>query len=50
MLNAIIHKTCEKRPKNRNSQVFKKLNFVDINIEKIAGTNFAIAVTKTLYF
>ena len=42
------------------SQVFKKLpkpfakvwflNSVDINIEKFAGVDFAIAVTKTLYF
>ena len=26
------------------------LNFLDINIEKFADVNFAIAVTKTLYF
>ena len=26
------------------------LNFVNISIEKLAGINFAIAVTQTLYF
>ena len=28
----------------------KSCNFVDINIEKFAGINFAIAVTKALCF
>ena len=29
---------------------FGFLNFMNINIEKFAGTNFAIVVTETLYF
>ena len=50
----------QKWPRYRRSQVFKKLplafnkvwflNFLDINIEKFAVVNFAIAVTETLSF
>ena len=54
MLNAIISKACKKLPRNRKSQVFKKLynwllNFVVINIERFAGINFVIAVTETYF-
>ena len=60
LLNEIILKLCKKWPRNGKNQVFKELslafnkvwflNFVDINIGKFAGVNFAIAVTETLYF
>ena len=50
----------QKWRRNGKIQVFKKLSlafnkvwflkFVDINVEKFAGVNFAIAVTETLYF
>ena len=55
MLNAIIPKACKKRPTSLKTLLlvfdnFEFLNFVDINIEKFAGTNFTIAVTETLYF
>ena len=60
ILSAITPKACKKWPRNGKSQVFKKLtlvydkvwflNFVDINIGKFAGVNFAFAVNETLYF
>ena len=36
--------------KNFINDKFGFLNLVDVNIEKFTGINFAIAVTKTLYF
>ena len=56
-----IYQSMRKKTKNGNSQVFKKplllafdkfgfFNFVDINFEKFAGTNFPMPVTETLYF
>ena len=62
MLDTVIPKTCKKWPRQELekpnflkplSMAFDKfwfLNFLDISIEKFAGINFAIAVTKTLYF
>ena len=60
ILNAIIPKACKKWPRNGKSQVFKKLSltfdkvwflsFVDINIKRFDGVDFAIAVTEILYF
>ena len=61
MLNAIIPKGMQKMTEKQEDpdflitlwlsfDKFWFLNFVDINIEKFPGINFAIAVTETLYF
>ena len=56
MLNAILPKECKEWSRNWKSEVFLKtlllafMNFMIINIERFAGINFVIAVTKTYFF